>query len=206
MNTIITISRQYGTGGHEVAEKLALAYDIPLYDKQLIQAACEKSGYSKTVLENLDERKTTSFLYSIALDPWGINEVSGVPLDQKVQFAIRKTILDLSKNGSCVFVGRCADDALTDYDNVLNVFIYADMSYRMERIHKTDYPDISGSKLEKLIHKKDHEREAYHNYYAMTRWGVPESYDICLNSSYLGIDGCVKVIQDIIKDREKNQK
>lgn len=198
MKTIITISRQYGSGGREVAEKLAKEYDIPLYDKQLIKEACKESGYSEDILKGLDEKKSTNFLYSIALDPWGVNEVGGVPLDQKIQSAIRHTILDLSKNGGCVFVGRCADDVLSETPDVLNVFICADKEFRKRRVHKEYLPSVNIDKLDRIIRKKDKERESYHNYYSLTKWGDPETYDLCLNSSKLGIVGCVNIIKETI--------
>ena len=126
MNTIITIGRQYGSGGKEIGTKLAQYYNIPFYDKELLKVAAKESGICEEMFENFDEKPTTSFLYSLVMDPYalGYNAASfDMPLNQKVFLASFDAIKKVADEGPCIIVGRCADYALKDYDNKLNVFI-----------------------------------------------------------------------------------
>ena len=123
MNTIITIGRQYGSGGREIGQKLAEYYGIPFYDKELLKVAAKESGICEEMFENYDEKPTTSFLYSLVMDPYalGYNATSfDMPLNQKVFLAAFDTIKKIADKGPCVIVGRCADYALKDYENKLN--------------------------------------------------------------------------------------
>lgn len=208
MNTIITIGRQYGSGGREIGEKVAAHFGIRFYDKELLTRAAKESGFCEEMLANHDERPTNSFLYNLVMDTYsfGYNASSFVdmPISQKVFLAQFDTIKKIAGEGPCVIVGRCADYALSDWDNCLNLFIYADEKARVRRICQKY--ELSESKARDMILKKDKQRQSYYNYYSTKKWGRSDSYDLSINSSILGVDGTVKLIIQYIEDFEsKNQ-
>ena len=206
MKTVITIGRQFGSGGREIGEKLAQTYDIKYYDKELIARAAKESGFCEEILMNHDERPTNSFLYNLVIDTYsfGYNSSSFVdmPMSQKVFLAQFDTIKKIAEEGPCVIVGRCADYALEGRDNVLNLFIYADEDFRVRKI--MDQYGMDESKARDNLIKKDKQRASYYNYYTNRKWGRAESYDLCINSSVLGIDGSVKLIKQFVEDFESN--
>ena len=205
-NTIITIERQYGSGGHLIGEKLAESLGIPFYDSELIKVAAKESGICEEIFESFDEKPTTSFLYSLVMDPYSLGYNSNsfdLPLNHKVFLAAFDTIKELASKGPCVFVGRCADYALEDFDNCISVYVHAPFEDRIKRI-ENEYGIPSGKSKEMLM-KKDKQRSSYYNYYSSNKWGDAKSYDLCLNSSFLGIDGSVEMIKKVI-DMKESQK
>ena len=206
MNTIITIGRQFGSGGHEIGSKLAEKLDIKLYDKNLIKIAAKESGLCPEILENNDERPTSSFLYNLVMDTYsfGITNSNYVdmPLSHKVFLAQFETIKKLAEEGPCVIVGRCADYALNDFDNVLNIFIYSEFEKRVSRI--SEKYQISEKEAKDMISKKDKQRASYYNYYSTKKWGKAETYNLCIDSSILGVDGTVELLTQFVQDFEKN--
>lgn len=204
MKTVITIGRQFGSGGREIGEKLAQAYDIKYYDKELIARAAKESGFCEEILMNHDERPTNSFLYNLVIDTYsfGYNSSSFVdmPMSQKVFLAQFDTIKKIADEGPCVIVGRCADYALEGRDNVINLFIYADEEFRVRKI--MEQYSMDENKARDNLVKKDKQRASYYNYYTNRKWGRAESYDLCINSSVLGIDGSVKLIKQFVEDFE----
>lgn len=204
MKTVITIGRQFGSGGREIGEKLSKAYDIPYYDRELLARAAKESGFCEEILQNHDERPTNSFLYNLVIDTYsfGYNSSSFVdmPISQKVFLAQFDTIKKIAEEGPAVIVGRCADYALEDRDNVINLFIYADEDFKVNRI-KNLYT-LDEFKAKDMITKKDKQRQSYYNYYTNRKWGKATSYDLCINSAVLGIDGTVKLIKQYIDDFE----
>ena len=207
MNTIITIGRQFGSAGREIGEKIAEHYGIKCYDKELLTRAAKESGFCEEMLQNHDERPTNSFLYNLVMDTYsfGYNSSSFVdmPISHKVFLAQFDTIKKIADEGPCVIVGRCADYALSDYDNVLNLFIYGDDAHKIARV--MDRYGLSESKAAEMIQKKDKQRQSYYNYYSSKKWGRADSYDLCINSSILGVDGTVNLIIQYIEDFEKRQ-
>ena len=205
MKTVITIGRQFGSGGREIGDKLAKAYDIKYYDRELLARASKESGFCEEILMNHDERPTNSFLYNLVIDTYsfGYNSSSFVdmPISQKVFLAQFDTIKKVADEGPCVIVGRCADYALEGRDNVINLFIYADESFKVGRI--MEQYNLDEAKARDMIVKKDKQRQSYYNYYTNRKWGKAESYDLCINSAVLGIDGSVKLIKQYIDDFEE---
>lgn len=205
MRSIITIGRQFGTGGHEIGQKLAAKLGIKCYDKELIKRAAQESGLCPEILENNDERPTNSFLYNLVMDTYsfGITNSSYVdmPLSHKVFLAQFDAIKKIADEGPCVIVGRCADYALTDYKHVLNLFIYGEFDKRIERI-VTKY-SVSEKEARDMIIKKDKQRASYYNYYSTKKWGKAETYDLCVDSTVLGRDGTVELLYQFIMDYEK---
>ncbi len=205
MNTIITIGRQFGSAGREIGKLVAEHYSIPFYDKDLLTRAAKESGFCEEMIEVHDERPTNSFLYNLVMDTYsfGYNASSFVdmPISHKIFLAQFDTIKKIADEGPCVIVGRCADYALLDRDNVINLFIYADIKSRTDRIMKRF--DLNEQKARDMISKKDKQRQSYYNYYSSKKWGHADSYDLCINSSLLGIEGTKDLIIQTIDDFEK---
>ena len=203
-NTIITIERQYGSGGHLIGEKLAESLGIPFYDSELIKVAAKESGICEEIFESFDEKPTTSFLYSLVMDPYSLGYNSNsfdLPLNHKVFLAAFDTIKELASKGPCVFVGRCADYALEDFDNCISVYVHAPFEDRIKRI-ENEY-GIPNGKSKEMLMKKDKQRSSYYN--SSNKGGDAKSYDLCLNSSYLGIDGSVDLIKKVIAMKESEK-
>ena len=203
-NMIITIGRQYGSGGKEVGERLAAYYGIQCYDKEMVARAAKESGICEEIFETHDEKPTSSFLYSLVMDTYSLgyggNMLSDIPINHKIFLAQFDTIKNIAKEGPCVLVGRCADYALEDWDNVVSVFIHAKLEDRINRIARTN--DLSRAKAKDAIQKEDKSRRHYYSYYTNKKWSEAESYDLCLSSSALGIEGTVQAIIEYVKLRE----
>ena len=205
MNTIITIGRQFGSEGREIGEKVAERFGIKCYDKELITRAAKESGFCEEMILNHDERPTNSFLYNLVLDTYsfGYNTSSFVdmPISHKVFLAQFDAIKKIASEGPCVIVGRCADYALADYPNVVNLFIYGEERAKIK--HIMDIYNLSEDKAKDMMDKKDKQRQSYYNYYSSKKWGRADSYDLCINSSKLGVDGTVNLIVQYVEDFEK---
>jgi len=208
MNTIITIGRQFGSAGREIGQKVAAYFDIPCYDKELLSRAAKESGYCEEMIETHDERPTNSFLYNLVMDTYsfGYNASSfmDMPISHKIFLAQFDTIKKMASEGPCVMVGRCADYALSDYDNCINLFIYGNEDKKVKRI--MEKYNLTESKAKDMIIKKDKQRQSYYNYYSSKKWGRADSYDLCINSSLLGIEGTVKLIIQAVEDFEEQRK
>ena len=189
-NTIITIGRQYGSGGHDIGKQLAEELNVPFYDKALLERAAKDSGLCQEIFENHDEKPTNSFLYSLVMDTYSLgyttSSFSEMPLNHKIFLAQFDAIKNIAKEGPCVIVGRCADYALADFPNVVNVFLHADMQDRVVRIARRH--DLTDAKAKDLIVKTDKRRASYYNYYTSKKWGDAAGYDLSLNTATLGID------------------
>lgn len=205
MNTIITIGRQFGSGGREIGEKLAKEFQIPLYDKGLLTRAAKESGFCEELIQTHDERPTNSFLYNLVMDTYsfGYNAAGMVdmPISQKVFLAQFDTIKKIADEGPCIIVGRCADYALMDYENCLRIFIHGNMPCKVKRI--MEKYDLKENKARDMILKKDKQRASYYNYYSSGRWGYSSTYDLSVNSSVLGIDGTVSFLKEYVERFEK---
>lgn len=209
-NLIITIGRQYGSAGYEIGKKLANDLGVKLYDKEMLKRAAKETGLCEELFETHDEKPTNSFLYSLVMDTYSLGFSSGtyadMPINHKVFLAQFDTIKKIAEEESCVMVGRCADYALEDYENVINIFIYADLEQRIRRVAREF--DISDTKAKDIIVKTDKKRASYYNYYTNKDWGDAKGYDLCINSAKLGIDGTVEMIKQYIETRNliKNPK
>ena len=198
-DTIITIGRQCGSGGREVGIALAKDLNIPYYDKELLKRAAKESGLCEEVFEKFDEKPTSSLLYSIVMDPYslgiGANGID-MPINHKVFLAAFDTIKKIADEGPCVMIGRCADYALADYSNVINFFLFAPMEDRIKRV--AELRELTPEKAKDYIQKAEKQRASYYNYYTTKKWGATTSYNYCLDTSVLGIDGTVELIKHII--------
>jgi len=196
-NIIITIGRQYGSGGREIGEKLAKSLGIAFYDKELLSVAAKESGMCKELFENNDEKPTNSFLYSLVMGNYGSTDL---PLNHKIFLAQFDAIKKIAKENSCVIVGRCADYALENYPNCTNIFIHSDMASRIKRA--TTLYAIEPLKAEDTINKIDKKRAKYYNFYSSKNWGTASNYDLTFNSGLIGIDNCVKLIEEFVKMKQ----
>ena len=198
-NTIITIGRQYGSGGRAVGVRLAEELGIPFYDEDILKHAAKDSGLCEEILQSYDE-KPRSFLYSIAMDPFGyafggLNAAS--TLDQKAYSATFDTINRLAEQGSCVIVGRCADYVLREKDNVLRIFLYAPMERRIETVMERD--ELKESDAKQRILRTDRGRAAYYEFYTTQKWGAAGSYDLCIDTSVFGEECTAKLLRHIVE-------
>lgn len=208
-NKIYTIGREFGSGGRDVGEKLAERLGIKLYDKELLQQAAKDSGFCEEIFENHDEKPTNSFLYSLVMDTYSVNGYTSapfldMPLNHKVFLAQFDTIKKIAEQESCVIVGRCADYALADNPECINVYVHADLEKRIRYVAKRG--NMTENKARDTILKNDKQRASYYNYYTSKKWGDCSSYHMTLDAGKLGIDGCVDMILKFreIMDTQKN--
>lgn len=208
MNTVITIGRQFGSAGREIGEKVAAYFGIKCYDKELLSRAAKESGFCEEMLENHDERPTSSFLYNLVMDTYSFgynaSHFVDMPISHKVFLAQFDAIKKIASEGPCVIVGRCADYALNDLKNCVHIFIYGDEETKTKRI--MGKYNVDAAKAKDMCIKKDKQRQSYYNYYSSKKWGRADSYDLCINSSVLGVEGTVKLLVQYVEDFEaKNQ-
>lgn len=192
---IINIGRQFGGGGLGVAYELGKKLGIPVYDKELIKKAAQDSGFSKEVFEESDEKKRLFSLSSIFANRF--SETENYMSDRGLFKMQSETIRNIAKQGSAVIVGRCSDYILRDMDCALNVFLTSPIEVRAARL--SERLGISVEDAEKLAEEKDSKREEYYNYYTFGNWGVASTYDLCLDSSILGIEGTAEYIIDFAR-------
>ena len=207
-NTIITIGREFGSAGREIGYKVAEAFDIKLYDKEMLARAAKESGICEEIFETHDEKPTNSFLYSLVMDTYSMgysgNTYTDMPINHKVFLAQFDAIKKIADEGPCILVGRCADYALESYKSVVSVFIHADLEARIRRIARIY--DLTDAKAKDMIIKTDKKRSSYYNYYTNKKWSDAESYELCLTSSELGIEGTAKAIIDYVQLKESIEK
>lgn len=195
-NLVITIGREYGSGGRAIAKRLSELMGIKMYDKELISIVAKSHGYSEEVLHDIDETASNSFLYALSTGAYTHNTamLAGLhmPLTDKAFIACSQVIKEVAEQESCIIVGRCADSVLKDHENLFRVFIHADTEQRIDRI--CEYEKISRSEAASIIKKEDRKRSGYHNYYADTKWGSTKTYDLCINSK-IGIEKAAEIIK-----------
>ena len=205
-SSIITIGREYGSGGRQIGQEVAKYFGIKCYDKELLEHAANDSGICKELFEHHDEKPTNSFLYSLVMDTYSFGYSSGsytdMPINHKVFLAQFDAIKKIAEEGPCILVGRCADYALEGYDNVLSLFIHANLDARIRRIARLY--DLTDAKAKERILKTDKQRSSYYNYYSNKKWSSADSYDICLDSSVLGIDGTAEAIIKLVEIKERD--
>ena len=205
--TVITISRQYGSGGRFIGRKLAEALDIPFYDKEIILRAAEQSGLSREVLEQLEEKPTNSLLYTPSLNAGllrGGTVPPELPLSDQVFLVQADTIRKMADQGPCVIVGRCSEYILRNRKNCVNIFLYADMDSRIARA--TTYYGLAPEKAQEKLQKMDKKRASYHQFYTGNKWGQAEHYHLAINTGALGVDGTVELIRQFVALKESMNK
>ena len=196
---IITIGRQYGSGGRRLAQMLSEHFNIPLYDKDLINRVSEETGIAGEFFKKVDEKPSDSF-FSMFLNSFSYGNSCNCEdsvLSGNSLFCMQsKVIRNIAAEGDCIFVGRCADYILRDRDDVLSIFVTADLEDRIKRV--AEYEGISEQSAKDVIEKADKSRAAYYNFYTEKRWGRGSSYDICINSSKISLEQCMDIITQIL--------
>ena len=186
---IITLGREFGSGGREIGKKLAERLEIPFFDKEIIRKAAEDSGIVESVMDYYDEHRSSPIFSSGSI----LYDIYQMPMSDRVYLEQCKAIKDIASKGGCVIVGRCADMVLENNPALLRVFICADMKDKVERKRAVE-PNKTDQQLEAHIRGVDKKRAKYYSYYTDKKWGEARQYDLCLNSSLLGIDETVNLI------------
>lgn len=200
---IITISREYGSGGRQIGRMAAEKLGMRFYDKELIDAAAKEIGFPAELIEDREQRLTNSLLYNFAMGTlYGMTyprepKISELPLTEQIFVAQKKAIEDAAKQGSCVFIGRCADHILRSRPDVLRVFIYADRDIRKRRA-VGEY-GVQLESVDEFMYQNDKRRRIHYENYTNQKWGSRENYDLMLNSGDLGIEKCVELICEAVK-------
>lgn len=197
---IVTISRQCGSGGRYIGEQLAKELGISCYDEKLMDMVAKESGFAMDFIEEKGERITGSLLFNIASSLSYASNVfsgNGMSLQDEIYFIQSRIIKELADKEPCVIVGRSADYVLRERNDCLNVFIHADEKSKLERAVK--YYGMPKKDALTILKKKDRARYNHYKYYTDLDWGLASNYDLCLNSGLLGIDGCVRVIKNVLE-------
>ena len=183
---VITISREYGSGGRAIGEKLAKELGIPFYNKELILMAAKESGLSEEYIKKTEQMKSTSFLYGLYMG------AQALPMNDQIFLVQSKIIREIAEEGPCVIVGRCADYILREREDLLGVFIHAPLSYRAQRT-KEVYGK-GGGNVEDFVKKEDKKRASFYNYFSQNKWGDARHYHLAISSQY-GVDFAVEVLK-----------
>ena len=195
---IITIGREHGSNGHDIAKALAKELGCPCYDKEIVDYAADNSNFSKEVFNSYDEKRVSTYIVP-SPHYFGMNE--GFRMNIKIASAQFEAIRKLADNGDGIFVGRCADYVLRNRDDVVSVFVKAGLPFRIKTI--MERKNLSEDQAKKLIKEVDKDRSSYYKYYTDQIWGDCEFYDLCIDSGKTGIDGAVKVIKSFIEAVKK---
>lgn len=193
MSKIITISREYGSGGKFIGELVAKKLGIPFYDREIMEKVAEETGFVHEYVEKLAEYAPSKSIFAYSFV--GRNS-AGESMEDYIYSVQRQIILNIAAEGPCVIVGRSADYILKNTHPCLNVFIHGDMPHKVARI--MDIYDVSDAEAEKRIKEMDKKRSINYKYYTGNNWGGRENYDLSLNSSTLGIDKCVEIITGLV--------
>ncbi len=202
-NTIVTIGRQYGSGGRWIGQKLAREMGVPFYDNELLILAAKESGMSKELFEAADETAASGFSHAIAGSSYlfgsRLSPLYDLPINDKLFILQSNVIHELAQKSSCVIVGRCADYVLEEDEaaQCVNVFIHASMAARRKRA--VEIFGIDPAKVEDVLIKTDKRRANYYNYYTCRKWGLAENYHLALDSGAVGTDNAVRVILEYVR-------
>ena len=192
---IITIGRQHGSSGREIARLLAEKLNYKCYDKEIVDEAANHSDFSRDLIDAFDEKRMSAFI--LHAGGYGLNE--NFRLNMQVVSAQFDAMRNIAEKGNCIFVGRCADYILRDHDDLVSVFILGDMDERLKCLERRQ--GLDETEARKKIKEVDKDRSSFYRYYSDQTWGDAQNYDMCINSSRLGVEGTVQVILDYIKVR-----
>ena len=193
--TVITIGREFGSGGHEIGMKLAEKLGIKCYDKELLELAAKESGLCEELFASQDEKPTNSFLYSLVMDTYSLgytNSYVDMPINHKVFLAQFDAIKKLAERESCVIVGRCADYILKDNPDVISVFCYSDVEERIQ--WSIDEYQVPAKQAKKIVQEKDAQRSRFYEFYTNQKWGNPRNYTLMINTSKMSTEETVQLL------------
>ncbi|SHO44132.1 cytidylate kinase-like family protein [Anaerocolumna xylanovorans] len=189
---IITIGREYGSGGHEIGKRLAEQYKIPLYDKEALVKLAKEKGVYDEIISFYEEKPVNSLLYAIAMNAYSENI-------GKMQFDLIRSI---TQNKACVLIGRCGNYIFKDTPDTVSVFIHADLRARIQRVR--DVYGVNDKNLKAVIEKTDKQRASFHKFYTDQEWQDARNYHLTINSTEIGIDSCVELISEFIEKKKGN--
>ena len=192
---IITIGRQHGSSGREIARLLAEKLNYKCYDKEIVDEAANHSDFSRDLIDAFDEKRMSAFI--LHAGGYGLNE--NFRLNMQVVSAQFEAMRNIAEKGNCIFIGRCADYILRDHDDLISVFILGDMDERLKCLERRQ--GLDEVEARKKIKEVEKDRSSFYRYYSDQTWGDAQNYDMCINSSKLGVEGTVQVILDYIKAR-----
>ena len=192
MKSIITISREFGSGGHSIGEAVARKLGYRFFDRELVNQVAERSGFSPEFIEESGEYASAKNSLLFAIATANQYTMNGISMLDKLYIEQTKIIEEIAQEGNCVIVGRCSDYILREYEDSLHVFIHADMKSRAKRIVER-FGEQERS-AEKRLSEKDQKRKVYYKNYTGRSWGQAQNYDLCLNSGVLGSERCVELI------------
>ncbi len=202
---IVTITRQYGSGGHEIGKLLAEKLGVAFYDKELISLAAKESGMSPEVFAQADEKMSNSLLYALSTGLYnygnGFSAMGDLPMNDRLYILQHKIIKEKAEKEDFVVVGRCADYILRECDRVVRVFIYADLEVRVKRAVARQ--DIAPSRARQAVTKADKNRANYYSFYSGQKWGATENYDLCLNTTGLSVEQAAEILAEYLRLIEK---
>ena len=202
---VITIGREFGSGGKYIGERLAEELNLKLYDKELLSKVAEESGMDLDVLEEIDEKQEQSFWYSFATSLYSqesLETLGEIPSNEKIFIEQSKIIEDLAEKDDCIIIGRCSNIILKNKPNVLNIFVYSsELDFKVQR--KMKYGDFENVlEVIKTIERVDRERQTYYNYFTKSDWGDRNNYDLMIDTSKIGVENSVKLIKEYLKFRK----
>ncbi len=198
---ILTIGRQYGSGGRQIGETVARSLGYKFYDSEILTMAAQKNGYSEGAVSQYDEKPGSSLIYSLYMSTTANAVGDLLPLNQKLAFAQFDAIRTLAADGNCVFVGRCADYVLKSRKDLVSIFIHACGENRQKRA--VEQYGVAAEAAEKVLRRQDKQRRDYYNFFTHRDWGFANNYDLCISSDPLGIEGTASIIAEFIRLREK---
>ncbi len=199
---ILTIGREFGSGGKYIGERLAKELNMKFYDAELIERVSQERNIDIHLLNENDEKHKKSFWYTLAMASLSmsdsVNSLTELPSDDKYFIEQAKVIEEIADEGNAIIIGRCSNVILKNRKNIINLFVYSsDEKFKIAR--KMEFAGLDEKKAIKLMHKKDKERAAYYNYYTNQTWGARDSYDLLVDSSKLGIENTIQFIKDYVK-------
>lgn len=198
MYNIIAIEREFASGGNEIGEKLAKKLGYSFYNSNILLEAAKKLGIARTYIQDLEETAPGSVIYNLSATPLsGTNHKNNLPLSEQLFLTEKEIIEEKAKNGKCVIIGRCASQMFADDPNCLSVFVRADDKFRLKRA--VEHEKVDADKAEQVLKKTDKRRKGFFNTHTKKEWGDIENYDICLDSSALGIERCVEILAEAAK-------
>ena len=202
---VITIGREYGSGGKYIGERLAKELNLKFYDKEILERLSKEENIDIELLKKTDESNKNSFWYTLAMASMSmsdsVNTLTDLPMSDKYFVSTSRLIEKIAKEDNCVIIGRCSNIILKDNPNVVNVFIYSqDEKFKIKR--KVEFDGIDEKKAIRMMQRKDKERSSYYHYYTNEKWGARSGYDLLIDSSKLGIDGTVNLLKQYIIEKK----
>lgn len=203
---VITIGREYGSGGKYIGEQLAKELNFKFYDKEILERLSKQENIDIELLKKADESNKNTFWYTLAMASMSfsgsVNSLTELPMSDKYFIETSKLIEEIAKEDNCVIIGRCSNIILKDNPNVMNVFVYAsDEKFKIDR--KVEFAGMDEKKAIKMMQKQDKERATYYHYYTNEKWGARSGYDLLVDTSKIGVEGTIQLLKQYVEQKIK---